>query len=96
MDYYIKDILIKKYKYDKLDVSCLKCCAYKRNTDWVIGINLGFFGGFELISEPVETLDNIIQYLPVLTNLCNDYKLDKVSDGIPRLYSVPNDCQRCT
>ncbi|QKF94283.1 hypothetical protein QKU48_gp0825 [Fadolivirus algeromassiliense] len=92
----------KNYGY-KIYCSTLPCCTYgekdkyrKYGTDFIIGFEIGQFGGFEL--EPINPLvfNDLSKYVPTLLKLLNDLKLHVYCDNTPYIYAMPNDCLSCT
>ena len=87
-------------KYAGIESYRLRCCAYTECSDWIIGVTICYFDGYNL--EPVESADitRIIKYKEKISELKNVFKklnLGSMCDkSTPNFYTIADDCQRCT
>lgn len=87
---FIDEFLVGKYA-TKISCDSLKCCPYKKNSDWIIGINKTYVNIYELTGFTLNTPTE-----QEMTDLKTVKRVFRIKNQIPQWYVIANDCWRCT
>jgi len=87
-------------KYDRKNPSIcysMPCCEYDDNNDWIIGLQICYFDGFNLDPYDLTGIFNCNDNKRSVQRIFKKLNLGTISDDDePEFYSIANDCRKCT
>ena len=80
-----------------ITAATLPCCAYKKGGYWIVGKKIAHIDGCNFSEVEILSKDELKQLNPLLEKGMTDIGLNKVTNNIiPNIYSIIDDCVRCT
>jgi len=93
---YLSD-MIKAQNHDyKIIPKTLPCCSYEDNDNWIIGIEIGHIGIYDLTPFNPQILSDLDKYTNCLKDMLHKLKLHRCYSDNPKVYFMADDCMNCT
>jgi len=76
-----------------------KCCAYKKNKFWILGVQVYYFDCYKLLEiDPIELQEMIKMKgkIKKLQTIFTELNLEKYCSSTPKFYSNGDDYPLCT